>query len=90
MAHLTVQANALGLTVCQMAGFEVEKARETFSIPVGYEPATAAAIGYPGDPTTLPEKIRRKEMDSRQRDPVEDFAFEQSWGQPVVWTRKKD
>jgi nitroreductase len=90
MAHLTLQANALGLTVCQMAGFEVERTRETFSIPAGYEPATVAAIGYPGDPAALPEKLRRKELVSRQRDPIDDFVFEKSWGRPVVWTRKQE
>lgn len=89
MAHITLQANALGLTVCQMAGFEIEKARETFSIPDGYEPVTVAAIGYPGDPATLPEKLRRKQIASRQRDPVEEFVFETTWGQPVVWTREQ-
>ena len=29
MAHLTLQANASGLAVCQMAGFDIQRARET-------------------------------------------------------------
>jgi nitroreductase len=89
MAHLTFQANALGLIVCQMAGFEIEKARETFSIPPEYEPMTAAAIGYPGDPATLPEKLQRKLMTERERKSLEDFVFEKSWGQPALWPRKQ-
>jgi nitroreductase len=90
MAHLTLQANALGLMVCQMAGFEVEKARETFTIPAGYEPVTVSAIGYPGDPATLPEKLRRKVTTPPERHPLKDFVFETSWGQPAVWTRKQE
>jgi nitroreductase len=85
MAHLTVQANALGLIVCQMAGFEIEKARETFSIPAEYEPVTAAAVGYPGDPATLPEKLQRKLMTAAERHPLGDFVFEKCWGQPAGW-----
>jgi nitroreductase len=89
MAHLTLQANALGLIVCQMAGFEAGKARETFSIPADYEPLTAAAIGYPGDAATLPEKLQRKLMVAAERRPLENFVFEKGWGRPAVWTRKQ-
>jgi nitroreductase len=70
IAHLTFQANACGLTVCQMAGFDVEKARQTFSIPFDHEPVTVAAIGYPGDVDSLPEKLRQKMLAPRQRKPA--------------------
>jgi nitroreductase len=89
MAHLTFQANALGLIVCQMAGFEVEKARAMFSVPAGYEPVSAAAVGYPGDPAMLPEKLQRKLIAAKQRLPLEDFVFEKRWGLPAEWTGKQ-
>jgi nitroreductase len=49
-ANLSLQATALGLAVHQMGGFDMERAREEFSIPEGYEPVAAIAVGYPGDP----------------------------------------
>ena len=33
-----------------MAEFHLDKARELFNIPSGYEPVTAIALGYFGDP----------------------------------------
>jgi nitroreductase len=89
IANLTFQATACGLTVCQMAGFDVEKARLTFSIPLGHEPVTVAAIGYPGDADVLPEKLRQKMLAPRQRKPAEKFVFEGDWGQPPIWTRER-
>src|SRR5258708_1055890 len=54
-AQLTVEANARGLQVHQMAGFDAEKARQTFAIPADWEPGAAMAIGYPGKPDLLPQ-----------------------------------
>src|SRR5580698_4003513 len=54
VANLTFQAIACGLTVCQMAGFDVHKARHTFAIPPHQEPMIVAAIGYRGSPESLP------------------------------------
>jgi nitroreductase len=84
IAHLTFQASACGLTVCQMAGFDVEKARQTFSIPFDHEPITVAALGYPGDAESLPEKLRQRMQAPRQRNPPEEFVFEGTWGQPAL------
>src|SRR5437868_11361252 len=57
-AQLTFEANARGLLVHQMAGFDAQKARQVFAIPEDWEPVAAIAIGYPGDPHGLPEKLR--------------------------------
>jgi nitroreductase len=89
IANLTFQANACGLTVCQMAGFDIEKARQTFFIPSDHEPVAVVAIGYPGGADSLPEKLRQKTLAPRQRKPAEEFVFEGSWGQSAVWTRKR-
>ena len=63
-AQLTMEATSRGLLVHQMAGFDQDKAREVFGIPQGWEPVSAMAIGYPGDPQTLPEKLRESEAGS--------------------------
>jgi nitroreductase len=88
IANLTFQATVLGLVVHQMAGFDVEKARREFSIPQGYEPVAAAAIGYPGNSAELPEKLRKKDASPRKRKPLVKFVFEGGWGHPVDWARR--
>jgi nitroreductase len=88
MAALTFQASVLALSVSQMAGFDVQKARSVFSIPADFEPLVAAAIGYPGDPTLLPEKLQQKELVSRRRNSTGEFVFENKWGQPAEWTKR--
>jgi nitroreductase len=79
-AQLTFEANARGLQVHQMAGFDAEKARETFAIPQDWEPVAAMAIGYPGDPESLPEKLRDRELAPRTRKPAGEFVMSGSWG----------
>ncbi len=59
-----------GLVVHQIAGFDVEKARREFSIPQDYEPVAAAAIGYPGEPAELPEKLRKRDARPSKRKPL--------------------
>jgi nitroreductase len=80
-ATLAIQATALGLFIHQMAGFDVEKARELFNIPEGYEPVAAIALGYRGDPQTLPEKYHQRELAPRTRKTLEQFVFTGSWDQ---------
>lgn len=80
--NLVIQAMALDLFVHQMAGFHVDKARELFNIPEGYEPITMIALGYLGEPQTLPEKLRERELAPRTRKPFEAFVFTDRWGQP--------
>jgi nitroreductase len=84
VASLTMQATALGLVVHQMAGFDIAKAREQFHLPEGYEPVAAIAVGYQGDPQTLPEDLREKELATRTRRPQESFVFTGRWGE--AWT----
>jgi nitroreductase len=79
-AQLTFEANTRGLLVHQMAGFDGEKARQTFAIPPDWEPVAAIAIGYPGSPDSLPEKLRERELAPRTRKPTREFVMTGSWG----------
>ena len=83
VAQLTLQASALGLGVHQMAGFDGAKARETYRIPEGWEPVTAVAVGYFGDPGSLPEGLRERELGRRSRKPLAELAFAGGWGEPA-------
>lgn len=76
---MAIQATALGLYVHQMGGLDFEKARETYNLPEGFEIITAIAIGYLGNPDDLSEEMRETEVKTRERAPVSDFVFENSW-----------
>jgi nitroreductase len=75
-----LQATALGLEVHQMAGILPDKARELFAIPDGYEAVAGIALGYPGDPTSLPEPLRKREEEPRSRKALDSFVFTGKWG----------
>lgn len=82
-AYLVLQAAALGLTTHQMAGFDREKARTLLGIPEGYEFGSTIALGYQGDPETLPnEELVKREAQPRERKPLSEFVYE-AWGQPL-------
>lgn len=81
--NLVIQAMALDLMVHQMAGFYPDKAREVFRIPPGYEPVAAIAVGYPGEPDRLPEKLRQRELAPRTRKMLREFVFGGEWGRPA-------
>ncbi len=80
-ANLTVQATALGLFVHQMAGTLPDKIREFYQIPDQYEPVAGIALGYPGNPDQLPDKLRQRELAKRTRKPLGEFMFTGRWGQ---------
>lgn len=79
-ANLALQATALGLAVHQMGGFDADRARETYSIPEGFEPVAAIAVGYPGDPEMLPESLRARALARRTRRELGEFVFTGKWG----------
>jgi nitroreductase len=79
-AGLTVEATSRGLFVHQMAGYDHDKARQVFQIPAGWEPMAAIAIGYPGDPDSLPQPLRDREVAPRTRKPISEFVMSGSWG----------
>jgi nitroreductase len=88
IANLTFQAMVSGLIVHQMAGFDVEKARREFSIPQDHEPVAVAAVGYPGSPVSLPEKLRNRDASPRRRKPLTSFVFEGGWGHLAACMRR--
>jgi nitroreductase len=88
MADLTIEATHRGIFVHQMAGFEPHKAIENFLIPDGWEPIAAFAIGFPGDPQSLPEKLREREVGARSRKPLAEFVMSGRWGDPAPFVKK--
>ena len=81
VGNLTLQAQALGLFVHQMGGFDADKARTLYSIPEDYEPVAAIAIGYPGNLSQLDEDLQQRELSPRSRKPLTEFVFRGNWNQ---------
>jgi len=79
VAHLSVEAEFLGLSVHQMAGFDAEAARREFDIPAEFDPVTVFAVGYPGDPEELTDDFKQREHDKRTRKEIEEFVFYGKW-----------
>jgi nitroreductase len=82
MANLALQATADGLHTHSMAGFDNDQMRASFAIPSDYEMGAVTAVGYFGDPATLPEHLYKMEVSSRQRKPLEEFVFS-AWEKPA-------
>ena len=76
---LTVEATARGLAVHQMIGILPHRARELYGIPDGYTAVTGLAIGYAGDSSTLPERLRPRDLAMRTRKPLHEFVFTGRW-----------
>lgn len=83
---LSIEATARGLAVHQMAGFDPAKAKQVFEIPADCEPIAAIAIGYPGDPNSLSQKLQDRENAPRTRKPLTEFVMSGRWGHtsPII------
>ncbi len=88
MAHLSIQATALGLFVHQMAGILPEQIQQTYGLPEGYEPVSAAAIGYCGEADSLAEDLREKELAPRVRKALSETVFSGAWERPAPLERR--
>jgi nitroreductase len=80
MGNLCAQATSLGLCVHQMAGVDLAKVRATYGVPEGWNPHTAAAIGYAGDPASGDPQLAPRDQAQRTRKPLKDFVFAGGWG----------
>ena len=72
VTQLIVQASHFGLSVHQMAGFNSNTARSTYSIPEEFTPVTVIAVGYSNE--TQPN--------SRSRLSQNQIVFGKSWDKP--------
>jgi nitroreductase len=88
MSQLTTEATSRGLLVHQMAGFDPDTAREVFEIPAGWDTVAAFAIGYPGDPASLPQPYRDRETAPRARKPIREFVMSGKWGHTADFISK--
>jgi nitroreductase len=73
--NLALQATLRGLVTHGMQGFDYERARAELNIPEGFRVEAMAAVGRPGDPSTLPERVRAREKPS-DRKPLSEITCE--------------
>ena len=65
--NFALQGWLKGYVVHGMQGFDYERARTTLNIPDDFQIEAMAAVGFPGSPEVLPEKLEAKEAPSDRR-----------------------
>lgn len=83
--NICLEATARGISVHQMIGILPGRARELYQIPEGVEAVTALAIGYAAESNTLPDNLKQRDLQPRNRKPLEEFVFSGTWGVPLAW-----
>ncbi|HTE34558.1 MAG TPA: nitroreductase family protein [Chryseolinea sp.] len=78
-SFLSLQAVELGLQVRQMAGFSRERAIQTLNIPDAFDIGVFIAVGYPGDPQTLPDNLKQRELAPRERFLQHEFVMNRTF-----------
>lgn len=69
---LALEARALGLHAHAMGGFDAARAYTELDVPeADFEALAAIAVGPPGDPALLPEKVRAREAPSGRKPAAE-------------------
>ena len=81
IAHLSLEAMHQGLHVHQMGGFSADMSRELFDIPESAGVLTVIAVGYIGNPETLPENLKHREVQDRTRKELSEIIFSGKFGE---------
>ncbi len=82
---MMIQGQAMGIHSHSMAGFDAEATYDAFAIPRNeYEPVAVTAFGYAALPEVLTEAdgIQASETAPRVRQPLNQMAFAEHFGQP--------
>jgi nitroreductase len=82
VAHLSIQAGAMGLHVHQFSGFDRPGTALAFGVPDHWEVTSGIAIGRIAAPDVFDEQWEvDRELKPRDRRPVSEFVFPGRWGQ---------
>jgi nitroreductase len=74
-ANASLQATELGLHTHGMAGFDRDALRAAVGVPEDFDPVACWALGYLGDPESLPENWKGMELAARSRKPLGSIVF---------------
>jgi nitroreductase len=81
--NMFLEAFNQGLIMHEMGGFDVQKAREIFSVPDDYEVGIMIAIGYQDTYRVLPDRLRHKAFTPRVRKPLSEIIFIEKIGNGI-------
>ncbi len=73
VANLMVQATELDLYGHQMGGFDKGKLLSNIELEDYMEPIAILALGYRGDPESLSEDLKARELAERRRKPISEL-----------------
>ncbi len=74
VAHFSVQAQANGISVHQMGGFDVEALTTSLGVTEPHEVVVVLAVGFEADPSTLPDELVEREVAPRERKNASEFV----------------
>ncbi len=83
-AHLTLQAQSMGLHCHQFAGFDHEALAADLGLPATHALLTGIAVGVQGDPAAVDERTADRDHRLRERRGLDEIARGGTWVQP--WT----
>lgn len=82
--NLMLEAAANDIITHVMGGADFVSAKEEFGISDEYDPVVFIALGYHGDPDSLPEPLNTRETAPRKRKPAEEIILKtQSVNEPA-------
>lgn len=80
VAQMILQATHHGLVIHQMQGILYDKVREEYGVPDDFDVCAGIAMGYQGEPDSLPEELPARESEDRVRRPIAEFTFGGAFG----------
>jgi nitroreductase len=81
-AHLTLQAQAMGLWTHQFQAFDKVAVAAALEVPSYWRIIAGIAVGIRGNPAEVPERDREREHRVRSRKPLSEIAYGAGWGVP--------
>ncbi|GAB4328661.1 MAG: hypothetical protein Kow0010_12650 [Dehalococcoidia bacterium] len=79
LGNLMAQATHDGLVAHPMANFDEPALRVAFGAPPEVRILAIIAIGYPGDPSTLPQDLQAREVAPQKRQPLSSLVVVDRW-----------
>jgi nitroreductase len=83
--NICLQATSMGLFAHQMGGFDAERAREVFKLPLQITPMSVIAVGYYADIDKLEADNLAGEQAARERKPIANNFFKGDFETPYVF-----
>lgn len=87
--NMLIETVNQGLVSHPMSGILPDSIRELFSVPDGFTPVLAIAIGKLGSPDLLEGPLKEMELGPRVRRPLSSLFFDNTWGKNLEFLDDK-